>query len=279
MTTDENDDFFKKVLQEAQRVQKQYSRMPDVVGLGEGTTRVRLLPPLNKGAVIDEYKWGRHWIRNSQNKIEAVSGCRYVTYKDNCPICNAINRAISSTRDERTLELIKGWKPNTRMLLCVSPVEVNKPKPSDYQDPIILAITLDTYKSLWVQLQEMAKSEVNPLSLKDGRDVIFHRAGKGLNDTKYTVSFAPFNSAIDPAILEKRIDIGDYIARSFEDENMALNAIGSISEGLTGIPAVASTRSIANQSNVIDVDVVESAPWAGNVMDESEINKLLEDIK
>lgn len=277
-----SDDIIQDILDEIRQKERLYSRAPDVVKPKVGVTRARLLPSPIKGQLLGEQKWGEHWIRNAQGKAVTMVGCRAEAFGENCPVCNAVDRVLNSARDDDVLKIVKSWRARAYVLLCVSLTDVTgqkKPRPTDYQDPVALALTKSTFDDFFAQYKQVAQMGINPFDVNNGRDLMITRVGSGQNDTRYTPTFAPVDTSINPDLLERRINLREYVERSFTNENRALNSIQNIATELVGLPGQAPLAQLSRRSDIIDIDVNDAPAVTKQVINQDEIEDLLNSIE
>lgn len=220
----------------------------------DGTSRWRILPGWDEKNPAFFHDFGQHFIKDTMGEIKAVYICVDKTFGKPCSICNELTRAINNTTDDGMVELLKGARASGRVLM--NALHISGKDPSE---PAILEVAPSVFESIINIVQEWGP-EV--LDLKDGKDIIIERNGKG-KLTKYTVQVAAKSAAVDPSVMKKVANLDDYVAQeSEENANRALSNLSAItgflpSPSRTALPTAAHVATLRDIS--IDAEVIEES--------------------
>lgn len=239
---------------------KQFSaNSGNVIKLKEGKTRVRIL--MKDPTVPFHKEYAVHWIKTEiGGKPQAVVGCKHVSKDEPCEVCSAIDRAATAASDTDTVTLIKEWKGKRGVLVNALIRDGANAK----DEPQVLELTPTTFGNICGQIEEYALSDINVLDPNDGCDFIIERSGKGL-DTKYNPMIAPKSAPVPAGVLEKLIDLEDFVEKNFfrGEEAKAVRLIA----GATGIstaglaltgPAAKAPALAAPAATVVETEVSEA---------------------
>lgn len=219
----------------------------------EGKTKVRILP----GVAGDGIFWqdlGVHWIKPEPNaKPVAVVGCYDHTYDKPCPVCTAIDKALKSTTDDDEVKAYKEWQARKEVLVNA----LIRSGSDASEDPVVLSITSTTFTAILSIIEEYADEFGDVLDLNTGMDFVIERTGKGL-DTKYSVMPAPKSTAVPKGVMDKVIDLADFVEKEyFGKETKALNAISEIS-GVTPTITHVTKAMLIGPAKIVDAEVEDT---------------------
>lgn len=174
-----------------------------------GKSTWRILPSWRSvGDSNFSHPFAQHFIKDRNGDIKAVFVCDAKTHGKECGVCDTINTAVRSTKDDKILALVNELKSGRSELVNALRMDGTD---ADPKKPVLLQLPVqsvfDPFLSLWVE--RMADS-INILDLAAGRNIIIEREGSGLN-TKYTVKDAAKESAIDSSVMDKLINIDEWI--------------------------------------------------------------------
>lgn len=205
--------------------------------LPDGRSKWRILPPTSPTA--DFYQdFGQHFIKGSDGKVSAVYVCVDKTYGKPCAVCGAITHAISSVRDDEMVKIIKESNAGARVLF--NAVQVDGPN----QDAQILEVPPTVFNE-YVRLLSEWGAEI--MSLDSGRDIIIERTGKGIG-TKYSVQVAAKATAMPKNVMDKAVDLAEYVKQESEDgKNRALQNLNAVA-GLLAAPSASGSTAGASMS-------------------------------
>jgi hypothetical protein len=224
-------DLIKKHQQKAQAGNRQKTIKPQ-----NGRNRYRILPGWNLTA--DELKawiksapgtpliaedptffvdFGQHWIKDSSNKIVAVTVCQEKTFGKPCDVCAAISHGIINSVDDLTKTRLEDAQSSARVLLNV--LELDGPNP---HEPQILEIAPSVFNGRRgtggiIGLFSEYPDLLHPTR---GTDIIVTKAGSGREGTTYDVMPAGSSKPItDLSILKRVANLNTYV----QDENDEAN--------------------------------------------------------
>lgn len=228
----------------------------------EGVNRYRILvPDANEQFWADQ---GVHWIKDENNKVIAVVGCRDIVYDEPCEIDTAIDQAIATANDEVSKKQYEEWRARKSVLVNV----LDRSKHSTKQDEAqILELTPTTFGAILGIVQQYADEGEDMFDPNTGIDIAITKQGTGLN-TEYTVNVAAgVSKPVTKAHLATVHDLKKHIEREFfrGDEKKALNFIGAtadidvtriaIASGMAKTPTAALTSRAAKvEETVVEED-------------------------
>jgi hypothetical protein len=202
----------------------------------DGRNRFRILPRWDGDATKPFWHdFGSHFIKDIAGNFLAAYICTDKTFGMPCEVCVGIKQAMSGTRDDGMVKLLKDANAAARVLVNVLWIDSDKPN-----EPQILELAPSAFSGILSVLQEWGGDTMNATN---GRDIIIERQGTGLN-TKYTVAPCAQTSSFDPAIISKAMNLDDYVKQeSLELQTKALNGLRSV-VGL--LPAPGSTPALGS---------------------------------
>jgi len=196
-----------------------------------GANRIVLLPGWRKE---EQHVWfhefGQHFIKNEAGEIKAVYPCNEATYGKPCAVCDGLSQAMRSTKDDKLIELLGEAK--TGRDIMINALDLGSENPNT---PVPYAIKRGVFSDLVTLIEEWGIQVFT-------KELVLTREGKGLN-TKYSIQISPKEFVVSPSILEKLVDLDDYVKQeSEEQQKRALGAIGAL-VGLPGPSTASSVRS------------------------------------
>lgn len=193
------------------------------------------------------HDYGAHYA-NVDNGFSSVV-CGYATFKQPCPVCDAIFRLQHEAGDnEEAKQTIQRLRAQQQFLLNV--IDAGNMKNGQEPQIDILRVSKTTFDAILSVIDEWAEQvfdENNPIAIR------IDRAGQGFN-TKYTVTPSNKRVHIDAASVYKRLNnldawVADQVARNSADFQVSMNKVVA-SAGLLPAPS----------SNVVDATAVEKTP-------------------
>jgi hypothetical protein len=174
-----------------------------------GETRWRILPGWRKADRETFYHYyGKHWVKDADNKVVAVYLCERDTFGRPCPICDVLGDAIRASKDDKVLEGLK--EMNSKRGVLVNAVQISGPN-ADPNKPVLLDLPCSLFENTLIPLMaSRAVDDINILDLAEGRDVIIKREGTGFN-TRYNMTDAAKATAVNPAVMDQVIDIDAWL--------------------------------------------------------------------
>lgn len=191
-----------------------------------GDNRIVLLPGWRKG---EEHVWfhefGQHFIKNVAGEIKAVYPCADATYGKPCSVCDGLAQAQRSTKDDDLINALGEAKAGR--VVMINALDLGSDQPNT---PVPYAIKRGVFGDL-VTLVEQWGVQVFQ------KELLISRVGKGLG-TKYSIQITPKDVMVPPSVLEKLIDLDEYVKQ--ESAEQQARALGAIS-ALVGLPSPGGT--------------------------------------
>lgn len=243
-------------------IQAQSGNRSDTSKPTPGKSRWRILPSWRDEADGPEPFWhdfGLHFIREKlDEKVKTVHMCVSKTYGQECPICDIINDGIARAENDAVLDLIKQARAQGRVL--VNALQIDGSEPGKV---VILDVTSTTFEKILDRIEDAideAKEEgvegYDPLSLKDGIDVVINKTGAGLN-TKYDVASRK-GKPVDKAVLADLHDLDKYVAQDAADSrNRAISVVKVVSLNDTKTLPGATSSPTSESGTVMEGDFSE----------------------
>lgn len=255
------------------------------VKLGPGKNRIRLLPGWRKGEEhLFFHNYGKHFIKDAAETLQAVYLCNNVTHGAECKVCSALAIAGRAAGDDVTLNLLAECKPTRKVVINALMLDSAEPN-----TPVPLELSTSTFEQLVDIVQAWGASVLDPAA---GQEIQISREGKGLNTT-YTVTILPAVYKVPPAALAKLTNLDEF-SKEEGDEQLhraiaAINDIAGIMPAGSGRDVPATTRlpvSSAGSSDFADVLEEVNADMAkggtdkvkANIALDSELDDLLSDL-
>lgn len=198
-----------------------------------GPNRYRILYGWSEGNEhVYYHSFGQHFLKNAKDEVIAVYQCLNSTYGQTCPVCDSLQRAVRSTMDDETMELLTNAKSGKSILLNVLALDSDTPN-----TPVILEVTYGTFRLIVDQCEEWEGKPIEPT----GNIIIINREGVGLA-TKYSVSVSPKVTTIPDATYKLLHNLDEYVKQeSDERRSKMLGAINGLS-GMVALPSTANDR-------------------------------------
>lgn len=218
-----------------------------------GVTTVRILPSWRKDGDKQFYhEFGQAFIKNMDKETLAVIGDRKMTFGEDDPIRNLINRAMGDAATDAQREHFKDMLASPRVLVNALVLDDREADPNVAQLVDFSETQFDTI----LEQVELAGITEEFLDLENGFNLKVSKSGTGFN-TKYSFAFDRKPSVVNPAVLDTLIDIDAYVRSKFIDTDRAINALKSITQG-TPIGGSTPTKALSYSGNDDVVDGVFS---------------------
>lgn len=168
-----------------------------VLYIKEGTTRVRILPIKEEELA---YEVTHFYLNEKLKGIYSAS-----TFDEDCPAMNAYQE-LKNSKDDDDQELAKKLSPKKAYLIPVVVYEDDKGKKIDKEKAgKLMKISNGVYQSI-IDLYLDEDEWGDMTDPKDGYDIKIIRAGKGKNDTEYSV-MACKNTPLDKEYAKTKVDL------------------------------------------------------------------------
>ena len=198
----------------------------------DGRGRYRILPSWREEGGPFWHDFGQHYIKDQMGKIKAVYVCTERTFGKPCGVCDAMLNAQHHVVDDETMKVIKDAKASARVLVNV--LHLDGPTPNV---PQILELAPSAFNQFLGIVQEWG---ADVLDLKEGKDIIIEKTGKGL-ETKYNLQIAAKSAPVDPGVMKSVANLDEYVAQeSVEQQRRAIANLNAIA-GLLSAPEAAAT--------------------------------------
>lgn len=230
-----------------------------------GTTTIRILPGWRKDKedLTFSHSFGQSWIKDMDGKVMAAVGDASITYGQDDPIRNLIERAIGEARFDTQRAHYKDMKAKPRELVNALVLD---DKEIDPNEPQIVDFSESQFDTIMSQV-EMAGIEDEFLDLENGFDLKVNKTGRTMQDTKYSFTFARKSRPVDPAVMENVIDLDAWIRSQFSDRDKAVNALKSLTAGAEVLSIPDRSASYAGDENVVDGSFTDITQDASTVRD------------
>lgn len=228
-----------------------------------GKSRWRILPSWRGDFITFSHDFGQHFVKDADGNVKAVLVCEHETFGGHCPHCDLVADAIRSCTDDNLVKIMREWK--ARKIYLVNALRMDGAD-ADASKPILLGMTTTAMDQYLQLMMERNNDDINILSLEEGRDVIISREGQGIN-TRYNVNDAAKSTKVDPSVMEKLINIDDWIttektrgqakaAQLAATRAMLLGTSAPASRIVTPVKAIAAatTKPLVPSSRVIEED-------------------------
>jgi hypothetical protein len=246
-----------------------------------GVTTIRILPTWRKdGDTKFFHEFGQAFIKNMNGDTLAVIGDRKLTYGEDDPIRNLIERAVGDSTTDSQREHWKNMKASPRILVNALILDDREVAPTEAQ---IVEFSETQFDSIIEQL-ELAGIADEFLDLEKGFNLKVNKTGTGFKNIRYTFSFDRKPSAVPAGAMDTLTDIDAYVRSKFADTDRAINAIKSLTQGTVIQPKA---LSYSGNDDVVEGTFTEAsspAAWEGedeiqhrNDVTDTEIDALFED--
>ena len=224
---------FQDVLKKKRQELNEKNR-PKAEKLRDGRNRYRLLPGWRKnGDPTFDHSFGQHFIKDASGAISAVYLCTSHTFGQSCQICDAIRAGFRAKPDSATEELLKEAGASKQILVNMLHRDGKEPN-----KPMVFGLPASVYEDMFKIIEQYWEDGINALDLNDGIDFIIERSGSGIG-TRYSVMVAPKSSPVSADVMERLVDLDDYVKQESEQGlAKALAAMSNVS-GLLAAPAAA----------------------------------------
>lgn len=209
----------------------------------DGRSRWRILPTWRKDP--NEQFWhdfGQHFIKDASGEIKAVYVCVDKTFGKPCEVCSSIQHAVRNSEDDTMVALLKEAQASGRVL--VNALQIDGEDPST---PQILELSPGTFAEVLNIIQEWGAEVID---LKDGKDIVIERSGKG-KLTKYSVNIGAKSAPVNPDVMKKVTNLDEYVAQESEDQ--AKRALANLSAIAGLLPAPGSKPKPTTTSALTDL--------------------------
>lgn len=231
--------------------------------LNSGVNRIVLLPGWKKGREeVFYHDFALHYIKDEADKIQAVYICHDKTFGENCPVCEAIGRALMHCQDSVIAEKIKG--ASSKQIFLVNALLLDSENPST---PVALELPKSVFSDLLALLPEWGEQIFNP---QNPQVITITKDGKGLT-TNYVTQPSAKTYPMPAGVMDKLVDLDAFVAQK-NDEIMrkAVNAVNTLA-GFGGAVALTTTAPSNDVLTLKDVDIVEDVQEvksSNNALDE-----------
>ena len=174
-----------------------------------GKSRWRILPGWRPTAPhVFYHDFGQHYIKDKDGNVLMVYVCEQDTFGKECEVCDRLSSLMRSTKDDDTLKLLKEMK--SRQVHLVNAVRLDGAE-ADPKKPVLLQLVGSLFQSYLATLEQyQTDDDINILDANEGRNITIERSGSGMN-TKYNLTVAASNSAVNEEALSRLIDIDNFI--------------------------------------------------------------------
>jgi len=193
-------------------------------------TTIRILPTWRAADHEDPtffHDFGQTWIKDLDGNVLAVVGDAKMTFGDEDPVRDLIDRAVAGAKTDAQRKHYKDMKAKPRILvnaLILDDKDINATVPQ------IVEFSETQFDTILKDMEEAEKAGDDVLSLTKGFDITVEKSGSGL-ETKYAFTLARRASAVDGDPMAQIVDIDAFIRAQFTDNARAINAIKAISQG------------------------------------------------
>ena len=226
---------FQDVLKKKRQELNEKNR-PKAEKLRDGRNRYRLLPGWRKnGDPTFDHSFGQHFIKDASGAITAVYLCTSHTFGQSCQVCDAIRSGLRSKPDSATEELLKEAGASKQILVNMLHRDGKEPN-----KPMVFGLPASVYEDMFKIIEQYWEDGINALDLDNGIDFIIERTGSGIG-TRYSVMVAPKSSPVSKDVVERLVDLDEYVKQE-SDQGLAkaLAAMSNVS-GLLAAPAAVPT--------------------------------------
>ena len=226
---------FQDVLKKKRQELNEKNR-PKAEKLRDGRNRYRLLPGWRKnGDPTFDHSFGQHFIKDASGAVTAVYLCTSHTFGQSCQVCDAIRSGLRSKPDSATEELLKEAGASKQILVNMLHRDGKEPN-----KPMVFGLPASVYEDMFKIIEQYWEDGINALDLDNGIDFIIERTGSGIG-TRYSVMVAPKSSPVSKDVVERLVDLDEYVKQE-SDQGLAkaLAAMSNVS-GLLAAPAAVPT--------------------------------------
>ncbi len=245
-----------------------------------GTTSFRILPaadtkdtPTNSGAF--DRRYGKTYLKSFDGQNFFGIGDRDITYGETDPIKELIFDAMRQAPDNETKEHYRKMLASPRHIFCALILD-DKDQPAT--EPVLIEVSEGAFDGILSQFEAWteADEDYDLASLENGHVFKCEKTGSGL-DTKYTFTVTPKKAKLNPAILDKVIDLDAWIASQFEGlETKALEFLGRLN-GAAGIALNAQLAASAATPRIAQSSSTTAAAQAAAAKGTSAVTSVIEE--
>jgi len=237
-----------------------------------GKHTYRLLPSWRGGD--DKQFWhdfGMHFIKTPQSgdKPAAIYLCVEKTYGKPCDVCDAIQKSLAATGDDKMVEMLKKGRSGQRYLMNV--LHVTGSEPNKVQ-------VMEVGQTVFDSICEFISEYGDITDPDSGMDIVIKREGTGM-DTSYQVLPAGKTQPLNKAVLSQLINLDEFVSQETPaGQTKALVAVGEII-GIAAPVAGKAALPAAGRPALPPVDEAEDAEFetvtsAAAVPTDSELDEL-----
>lgn len=233
-----------------------------------GTTTIRILPGWRNGDPVFFHEFGQTFIKNQDKEMLAVVGDRQITFGEQDPVRDLIQRAKGEARSDVEREFYHDMLAKPRVL--VNALVLND-KEVDPTVPQLVEFSETQFDNI---LKQIDMNEIGDefLDLEKGFNLKVNKTGSSFKDIRYDFAFDRKPSSVDKSVMENLVDIDAYVRAKFQDSDRAVNAIKSVTQGIATPKAISYS---GDNTDAIDADysVIEDAKTPVSTEDETEVTK------
>lgn len=225
---------FLELLKTKQKELSSRKARDNTVKLPAGNSRWRILPHWSgdENAGLPSHDYGKHFVKNFSNEVQAVYICTSKTFGKECPICNMITTSEITVADANAKQIISGAKAAQRYLLNA----VRRNDKGYESEVVVLELPGGAFDDMLGLAFQYASDGINIFSLAEGYDVIFNREGTGLK-TRYKAMLTPKSTPIEADYMGKATNLSTYVEQEYEEgKTKALVALSNLAGSST--PAI-----------------------------------------
>ena len=162
--------------------------------LGEGTHRMRVVPPMNEDGLIFT-KATNHFGFENEDGFHIAPACQCEHGDGTCWICDLVNY-LYSTGDSGDEKIAKKIKQSSKWHIQAFVWDGEK-----YDGPFLVGLSkgsADKVNDMFDQLEALGEADF--CDPDEGLDLIITRKGTGMTDTRYTVGMGNKRTALDDLV-------------------------------------------------------------------------------
>jgi hypothetical protein len=224
-----------------------------------GVTTIRILPGWRKDDTTFSHSFGQSFIKDFDGKVVAVVGDAKLTYGQDEPLRDAINKALGDADTDGSRKHFKEMLAKPRELVNGLVLDDREVDPNT---PQIIDFSETQFDQILEQV-ELAGITEEFLDLENGFNLKVSKTGTKF-DTKYTFAFERKPSAVSPAVME----LDAYVRSKFANHDKAMNAVRAISQGQS-LSDEPKALSYSGNADVVEGSFTETtdddAPFDGGV--------------
>jgi hypothetical protein len=225
------------------------------------STTIRILPSWRPETHEDPtffHDFGQTWIKDLDGKVLAVVGDNKMTFGEECPVRDLVERAYAGAKTDAQRNHYKEMKAKPRVLVNALILDDKEVKDNE---PQIVEFSETQFDTILKDMLAAEKAGDDVLSLTDGFDITVDKSGSGL-ETKYAFTLARRSSAVKGDPMASINDIDAFIRAQFADNAKAINAIKAVSQGESLALTDRSTDMNQTRANRTTEDTVVDAEYS-----------------